>query len=279
MCYSKYLTHLVHRHIEQFSDFFRSGFSAVLMQKLRVCFFYFVYSLYHMNRNTNCSCLVCNGTSDSLSDPPCSISRELKALCVVELIYSFNKTEIALLDKIKELHTSAHISLSDTNNKTQVSLSKTLLSNRIIISNFYGKLNFFLSSKKWNSANFFKINLNRIVHCSIVIYGNGFCGIGLLREIYFKGDTVQSFCRKVINNIDICRINHIIEFFKFIYIQVELNNKIIYFLSCQMSGCLTFFYYLFEGILLFFLSRRKCLLLFWLFFFFHRLFSSSMYFV
>src|SRR5699024_12732523 len=48
-----------------------------------------VDGLNHVHRNTNGACLVSNGASDRLANPPSSVSRELIATTVFELIARF----------------------------------------------------------------------------------------------------------------------------------------------------------------------------------------------
>ena len=164
------------------------------MKQLAVCFLYLIDCFNHMNRNSYCSCLIGNCTCDSLSNPPCSIGRKLKALCIIKLINCFNQTHIAFLNKIKELHSSAHISFGNAYNKTEVCLRKPFLCNRIIIRNTNSELNFLFRCKKRHSAYFFKINLNRIVHCSTVIRCHCIGSICILRKLNLKCNAVQRFC-------------------------------------------------------------------------------------
>ena len=79
-----------------------------------------------MHRNTDCSGLIGYGSCDSLTNPPCGICREFVALLVVELLNSLDKTQVSLLNQVKEKHSSSHISLCYADNKTQVCLCKTL---------------------------------------------------------------------------------------------------------------------------------------------------------
>ena len=76
-----------------------------------------------MNRYPDGTSLVGYGTSDSLSDPPCSIRTELIALSPVKLVNSLYQAEISLLDKVKEKHSSSYITLCDTYNETKVSFT------------------------------------------------------------------------------------------------------------------------------------------------------------
>ncbi len=50
----------------------------------------FINCFYHMNRNTNSSCLISYCTSYCLSYPPCCICREFKSFSWIIFIYSFH---------------------------------------------------------------------------------------------------------------------------------------------------------------------------------------------
>ena len=80
-----------------------------------------------MNGNTDRARLVGNRSGDSLTDPPCRVGGELEALCIVELLNRLDKTEVALLDQIEELHSSAEVALGNADNKTEVGFTQALL--------------------------------------------------------------------------------------------------------------------------------------------------------
>ena len=52
-----------------------------------------------MNRNTDCPCLICDCSCNSLSDPPRSISTEFKSFMIIKLFYCLNQSQISLLDQ------------------------------------------------------------------------------------------------------------------------------------------------------------------------------------
>ena len=52
-----------------------------------------------MNRNTNGTRLVCNGSCDSLTDPPGSIGTELVTLSVIKFFDSLDKTVLEHIEK------------------------------------------------------------------------------------------------------------------------------------------------------------------------------------
>ena len=62
-----------------------------------------------MHRNTDRSRLIGDRSCDRLTDPPGRICGELITLAVIKFFDSLNKTQISLLDQIKEKHTTANI--------------------------------------------------------------------------------------------------------------------------------------------------------------------------
>ena len=161
------------------------------------------------------------------------------------------------MNKIKKLHTSSDISLGNADNKTKICLCKSFLCIRVIVCNFNCKLYFFLSGQKRDSSDFFKINLNWVIHSGIVINCNGIGCVRFLWKVNLKSNSVKCFCRKIINNIDICGVNLLVEFFKFVNIKVKLYDKIINLLRSQMTGCLTLFNKLSKCLVLFFFRCQR----------------------
>ena len=80
-----------------------------------------------MDRDTDRSCLVGNGSGDSLADPPCGIRTELISLPVIEFFYCLDKTQISLLDQIQKQHPTSHIALRNADYETQVGFRKLFL--------------------------------------------------------------------------------------------------------------------------------------------------------
>ena len=179
LCDSEDFTHLLHRHLKLICYFFCRRVSAVLMEKLAVCLFNFVDCLNHMNGNSYGSCLIGYRSCYSLTNPPCGIGGELKALSVVEFINRLYKTKVALLNQIKELHTSADITFGNTDYKTKVCFGKTLFSLLIPVGYTHCEHLLLLSGKKRNTPYFLKIHLDRIIHGKIMRIGTC-CRSGIL---------------------------------------------------------------------------------------------------
>ena len=80
-----------------------------------------------MHGNTDGTGLVGDSTRDGLTDPPCGVRGELKALLVVELLDGANQTEVALLDQVQEQHAATDIALGDGDDQAQVGADERLL--------------------------------------------------------------------------------------------------------------------------------------------------------
>ena len=80
-----------------------------------------------MHRDTDGAGLIGNGTGDGLTDPPGGVGGEFVALGVVKLLDRLDKTQVALLDEVQELHAAAHVTLGNGHDQTQVGLGQTLL--------------------------------------------------------------------------------------------------------------------------------------------------------
>ena len=121
------LAHLVHRHVHLFGDLLGAGVVTQLLQKLTGNADDLVDGLHHVDRDADGTGLVGNGAGNGLTDPPGSVSGELIALGVVELLDCLDQAQVTLLDQIQEEHAAAHVALGDGDHQTQIGLSQTLL--------------------------------------------------------------------------------------------------------------------------------------------------------
>ena len=127
LCDFENFTHALYRHVHFFCDFLRLRVVTQLLQQLTGYTNDLVDGFYHVHRNTNGTCLICNGAGDCLTNPPGCIRRELKALGAVKLFYRLEQTQIAFLNQVEEQHAAADITLCNGNNQSQVCLRQTLL--------------------------------------------------------------------------------------------------------------------------------------------------------
>ena len=124
-----------------------------------------------MHRDTDRPGLIRDRPGDGLTDPPGRIGRKFIALTVIELLHGLDQTQIAFLDQIQKEHSTAHIPLCDTDNKTQIGLRQTLL--RILVAHLHllGQLNLFLRIQKRHLTDLFQVHPHRIFDADAVRHG------------------------------------------------------------------------------------------------------------
>ena len=96
-----------------------------------------------MNRNADCTSLIRNRTCNCLTNPPGSVCRKLKSLAVFKLFYSFNKTDVSFLNKVKEVKSTVCIFFCNRNYETKVCVDKAvfcLLDHKAAVFNVFGQL-------------------------------------------------------------------------------------------------------------------------------------------
>ena len=113
-------THLVWCHIHTFSDLFRCWVLSQFLQEIALFTNQLVNGFHHVNRNPNGTRLVCNSTSDSLTDPPSGISRKLEPFGVVKLINRLHQAHVSFLDQIQKLHSTTNVTFRNGYNQTKV---------------------------------------------------------------------------------------------------------------------------------------------------------------
>src|SRR5699024_2213625 len=77
-------------HVQLSPQFFWGWFTTQVLQHLPLDTRQLVNDLDHVNRYTNGASLICHRTGNRLTNPPCRIRGELKALTVVKLLYRAN---------------------------------------------------------------------------------------------------------------------------------------------------------------------------------------------
>ena len=192
-----------------------------------------------MNRNTDGSCLVGNGAGDRLANPPRRISGELEALGVVELFHRLDKTEVALLNEVKELHSPAHIALCNADHKTKVRFGKAFSRlcgvHRVVAVHTLRKADFFVRGEQRNSAYLFKIYFYRVVNAYALDNGAVLVNFFLFNvgkvEVNVRGRS------KVLHNLYVVAFKHIIELVHLCNVEVHLLNEVGDFLGGKLAVC------------------------------------------
>ena len=161
------LAHRIDRHIQLFRDLVGGRLVTVLVEKLRRDFFDLIDGLDHMDGDTDGTRLIRDRTGDRLSDPPCCVGGELEALGIVELLDSLDQAEVTLLNQIEEVHTAAEISLSDTDDQSEVGFGQALLCGNVTLRYTDRKLDLFRGEQRY-TADLFEIDLDGVVDRDIL---------------------------------------------------------------------------------------------------------------
>src|SRR5258708_17576849 len=119
--------YLLRTDLHLFRNLFRRWFTSQVLQQAAADANQAIDRLYHMDRNTNRTCLVGDSTRNRLTNPPGCIGTELITLGVVKLLDSSNQANIPLLDQIQQAHTATNILFCNTHDQAQVRLSQPTL--------------------------------------------------------------------------------------------------------------------------------------------------------
>ena len=178
--------HLIRSHIHAFSNLFWCRILSQFLQEVALFTNQLVNSFYHVDRNTNGTSLVCNGTGDSLTNPPSRISRELESLGIVKLINGLHQAHVSFLDQIQELHPTTNIALRNRNNQTKVGFCQTLLSFQVSLFHQDGQFLLFFIGQKRNDPNFLQVHPYWVIDLSRVASKQF-----LIRQLWFFFFVVQ----------------------------------------------------------------------------------------
>ena len=195
LSHAHYLAHLVNGHIEHLGYLLRRGVSAVLMQQLAVGLFDLVYGLDHVNGDSYRPRLIRYGAGYRLPYPPSGVGRKLEALCVIELVNGLDKSEVALLNKVEELHTSADVSLCYADNEPEVGLGQPTLCGGVVVADSDSELYLLLGSEQRNLAYLLEIDLDGVVDSDVLVVGDsrGVCGrLGCFAQVEIYVIHIQS---------------------------------------------------------------------------------------
>src|SRR5581483_4203924 len=122
------LADLRHRDVHALGDLFRGRFAAQLLHQLTGGANELVDGLDHVDRDTNGACLVRNGASNGLADPPRGVGRELVPATVFKFVHGLHEADVALLDQVQELQATVGVLLGDGYHQAQVGLDELALS-------------------------------------------------------------------------------------------------------------------------------------------------------
>ena len=204
-----------------------------------------------MHRDADGTGLIGNGAGNGLPDPPGGVGGKLKALGVVEFFHRLDKAQIALLDEIQELHAAAHIPLGNGNHQTQICLGKPLFGGHIALRHPDGQLDLLLGGKQRHPADLLEVHLYRVIDADAV-------GAQHALQLLIAGRG-YALAAVVLHDLDIVRLEGIIQLVHLFHIVVQLLQRVADLLSGQAALLLTAFQQLLEY--LFFILCRHLLLL------------------
>ena len=121
------LTHLLRRDAHLDGDLLRSRLAADVLQQLALYAHQLVHVLDHVHGDADGARLVRQRPRDGLADPPRSVSAELEAAPVVELVYGAHEPQVALLDEVEQRHAAPDVALGDGHDEAQVGLDELAL--------------------------------------------------------------------------------------------------------------------------------------------------------
>ena len=121
------LDDLLGSHVEFLRQFLGGGFTTQVLQHLALDTGKLVNDLDHVHGDADRASLVSHRSGDRLTNPPRGVGRELVPLRVVKLFDRANKTEVALLNEVQELHAATGVALSQRHDQTQVGLEQVVL--------------------------------------------------------------------------------------------------------------------------------------------------------
>ena len=234
-----YLTHSVKREFQLFRYLLGGSLASVLVEKRAADLLYLCYGLYHVDGDTDSSCLICDSAGDSLSYPPCGIGRELISLGIVKLFDRLDKTEVALLYKIEELHTSADIALGDTYDKTQVSFGKALFGIGVALCHTLCELYLLFGGKQRDSSYLLKVYFYRVIdsdligrkrHIEVVVV----CEVKSRVKVFVNGE--------IVDDIYMIGFNVVVELIYLLRVEVAAFEDIGDLLRGELSALLAVLY-------------------------------------
>ena len=235
--YAHDLTHLVNGHIDLVRDLVGSRLVAVLMEELTLYLLDLVDGLHHMDGDADGSRLIRDRARDRLSDPPCRVGGELEALGVVELFDRLDQSEVALLNQIEELHTSAEVALRDADNKTEVRFGKALSCRDIAVGDADREVDLLLGGKQRHLADVLEVHLDGVVDRDTRFRSRRSVFVVLVLII---GDleVLDLDIAHVIDDLDALVVERLIKLFKLFGIQIRFADRIQNILVGQLTALL-----------------------------------------
>ena len=161
--YSHNLADLANVHFQFERELFHKWFTSKFLGQAAVGMVELINRLDHMYWYTDSTSLISDSTSDSLTDPPCRIRRELKSSIRVEFIDGTEETNVSLLHQIEKSESTSHVFFRDGHDETEIGFCKSLTSFLISLLDETTETNFLFSIDKGKSPDLVQVHTDRVI--------------------------------------------------------------------------------------------------------------------
>jgi hypothetical protein len=116
-----------------------------------------------MYRNSDGASLIGDRTSDTLTDPPRCIGRELKPSIRIEFINRSEESDISLLNEVEEPEPTTHILLRDRDNESEVRFCETFTGTHVTLLNEVSETDFLTRIDEREATDLIEIHADRVI--------------------------------------------------------------------------------------------------------------------
>src|SRR5712692_4112258 len=113
-----------------------------------------------MYRNVYRSRVLCNGTTDGLANPPCSVRTEAEPPFVIKFLRRTHQTNIPLLDQIQKWQPLIRVTFGNADHETQIGIDQLLAGTKITESNTLGQHQLLIRRQQWVGTNLLEVLLH-----------------------------------------------------------------------------------------------------------------------
>lgn len=161
--YSHDLTYLADIHLEFECELFHEWLASEFLSEATECMIELIDRLYHVDWYTDRTSLISDRASDTLTDPPCCICRELESSIWIELVYRTKESNIAFLDEVEESESASHILLRDRDDETEIGFCESLACILVSLLDEVTETNFFFCIDERESTDLIEIHADRVI--------------------------------------------------------------------------------------------------------------------
>ena len=179
-----YTTSLINRCSGSSRYFFNGWFATILLQKLTSHIPDTAHRFNHVDRNSNSTALVRDGSCNCLSNPPRGICAELKPTPIFKLVNGTHQASISFLNQVEKRKATIPIFFRYRYNKPQIAFGKPSFRTLIASKNFIYFLHASLQAARCFLACFknCSVFINKVLPVRCWLFGS-FVGIYLDFEL------------------------------------------------------------------------------------------------